>query len=173
MAAGCSRRRWVAGLAAAPLAGCAPAPLQRWAGWAEARKAIQALRAGGASATGAWSLAQVLEHAAQSIEYSISGFPEMKPGAFRATIGRAAWALFDARGRMSHPLDQPIPGAPVLQAGRPLSAAIDRLLAAMDRFDAHTGALKPHFAYGELDKPAYARAHLMHLADHWQELHSA
>lgn len=28
------------------------------------------------------------------------------------------------------------------------------------------GTLAPHFAYGELDKPQYTRAHLMHLADH-------
>ena len=38
---------------------------------------------------------------------------------------------------------------------------------ALQRFDAHTGALQPHFAYGPLDKPAYIRAHLMHLANHW------
>ena len=37
-------------------------------------------------------------------------------------------------------------------------------------FDAHTGALAPHFAYGALDKPDYLRAHLMHLANHWQEM---
>ena len=35
-------------------------------------------------------------------------------------------------------------------------------------FDAHTGVLQPHFAYGALDKPSYTRAHLMHLANHWQ-----
>ena len=28
-------------------------------------------------------------------------------------------------------------------------------------------ALAPHFAYGALNKAAYTRAHLMHLANHW------
>ena len=41
---------------------------------------------------------------------------------------------------------------------------------AMGRFEAFNGPLKPHFAYGELDKAAYTRAHLMHLANHWQQL---
>ena len=31
-------------------------------------------------------------------------------------------------------------------------------------------ALAPHFAYGALDKNAYRRAHLMHLADHAREI---
>ena len=40
---------------------------------------------------------------------------------------------------------------------------------ALRAFEAHAGPLAPHFAYGALDKPSYARAHLMHLANHWQE----
>ena len=41
---------------------------------------------------------------------------------------------------------------------------------ALAAFDAHTGALQPHFAYGALSKPQYLRAHLMHLAHHWTEV---
>jgi hypothetical protein len=119
--------------------------------------------------TGAWKLAQVLEHAAQSVEYSISGFPSMKPAAFRATLGAAAFAVFDARGAMSHALDEPIPGAPELVES-PLNTAVMRLKSALAGFAAHRGALMPHFAYGELSHAQYTRAHLMHLANHWSEV---
>ena len=139
----------------------------------EAREAVAALAGKPPRASGTWSLAQVLNHAAQSVEYSLDGFPQPKPAWFRATVGPLAFKVFDARGAMKHPLDAPIPGAPALDAKAPLDAAVQRLLAAFDRFERHSGALQPHFAYGALDKPTYARAHLMHLADHWAEFQPA
>jgi hypothetical protein len=39
----------------------------------------------------------------------------------------------------------------------------------MDAFARFNGTLRPHFAYGELTKPQYERAHLMHLANHWTQ----
>lgn len=129
--------------------------------------AVRAL-ASGQRSTGTWSLAQILEHSAQSVEYSLKGYPQMKPALFRATVGPLAFAAFDARGRMRHALAEPIPAAPAL--GEALPAAIDRLVRALHDFEAHTGALQPHFAYGALDKTQYTRAHLMHLADHWSEV---
>jgi hypothetical protein len=163
------------GLAATlPLAGCSPGVPQPFATLAEARRAIAALPAtAGIRASGAWPLPQVLAHLAQSIEYSLRGFPALKPALFRGTVGQAAFAFFDARGRMQHPLDQPIPGAPSLDAEKDLAAAAARLVAAIDAFEAHGGELQPHFAYGVLDKPAYARAHLMHIGQHWSEVQGA
>lgn len=139
----------------------------------DARRAVMPLAEHPLRTTGAWNLAQVLNHAAQSVEFSLDGFPESKPALFQATVGHLAFALFDARGAMHHALDQPIPGAPALATDAPLPAAVQRLLDAFDRFERHTGALQAHFAYGALDKPAYARAHLMHLADHWAEFRPA
>lgn len=135
----------------------------------EARQAVAPLAEHPLRTTGAWNLAQVMNHVAQSVEYSLDGFPQPKSALFQSTAGTVAFALFDARGQMHHPLDQPIPGAPALPAEAPLPEAIVRLLAAFDRFEAHAGPLQPHFAYGALDKPAYTRAHLMHLANHWAE----
>jgi len=133
-----------------------------------ARRTLEQLRTNAPRMGGAWDLAQVLHHAAQSIEYSMAGFPQMKPAWFRASVGSYAFALFNARGQMSHTLDEPIPGAPPLTPGQALAPAIERALAALRAFERHAGTLAPHFAYGGLDKPAYARAHLMHLANHWQ-----
>jgi Protein of unknown function (DUF1569) len=162
-------------LIAAPwsLTACSSAPLQGpFASVAEAAKAVEALAGANPPwrSTGAFTLPQMLHHAAQSIEFSRQGFPEMKSGAFRATVGAAAFAVFDARGAMRHGLDEPIPGAPPLPADAALDTAITRLVTAFADFERHTGALMPHFAYGALDKPSYTRAHLMHLANHWTEL---
>ena len=120
--------------------------------------------------TGAWDLPHVLHHVAQSIEFSLTAFPQNKPAWFQATLGSYAFALFNARGQMSHRLDEPIPGAPGIAQGQPLAPAVDHAIAALQAFERHASALAPHFAYGSLDKAAYARAHQMHLANHWSLL---
>lgn len=145
----------------------------RFRDFGQARQAVASLAQQPPRARGVWSLPQVLVHLAQSVEYSLDGFPQPKPALFQATAGAAAFALFDARGQMHHGLHEPIPGAPPLPAEASVQDAVARLLAALDRFEAHAGALQPHFAYGALDKAAYTRAHLMHLGDHWSELDAA
>jgi len=148
------------------LAGPTP-PVATFASFDEARRWIARVVNEGARETAGWPVAQVFEHAAQSIEYSLHGYPASKPAWFQASAGSLAFATFNRRGRMHHDLAEPIPGAPELQAVD-LAQAAQRLEIALGDFERHTGALAPHFAYGELDKPQYARAHLMHLADHAQ-----
>ena len=154
------------------LTACAAPPVQTFPTLAAAVKEVQAIAAAqgaGWRSSGAFGLAKMLEHAAQSVEFSLRGYPALRSAAFRHTVGSAAFAVFDHRGRMSHGLDEPIPGAPALAATEVRPAA-ERLLKALADFDAHGGALAPHFAYGELDKNQYTRAHLMHLANHWAEV---
>jgi hypothetical protein len=114
-----------------------------------------------------WSWGQTLVHLAQSIDYSIAGFPQPNSWLFQHTAGRAAFAFFSWRGRMSHDLTAPIPGAPAIDSQVPVAEALDRLRQAIGRFRAWSGPLQPHFAYGMLDKGAYERAHAMHLANHF------
>lgn len=156
-------------LAAMPLAGCSESPVSAFPDFDAVRRALSALGPQ-ARTTAGWPLSQVLQHAAQSIEYSLDGFPEPKSALFQGTVGKGAWSVFNARGRMSHSLTEPIPGAPALDGALPLERASTRLLAAIERFERHGGELRPHFAYGALDKRAYTRAHLMHLANHWTEV---
>ncbi len=158
--------------ASAPLLACSAAEVKTFPTLAAASTAIESL-VKGHKHIGTWTLAQMLNHAAQSIDYSIDGFPEMKSALFRKAVGGVAFAVFQARGKMGHTLDEPLPGAPALDAQAPLEPAIARALAALRRFEVHTGALAPHFAYGELDKAQYTRAHLMHLANHWTEIERA
>ncbi|MFG0379732.1 DUF1569 domain-containing protein [Pseudomonas sp. zbq_18] len=113
-----------------------------------------------------WSPSEVFNHCAQSIEYSLDGYPELKPAWFRHSVGPAAFVVFSARGAMRHPLTEAIPGAAALAEPASQEAALQRLQAAFERFAAHTGELQPHFAYGALDHEAYAQAHVMHLYNH-------
>lgn len=114
----------------------------------------------------AWNWSQTLVHCAQSIEYSLQGFPAPKSALFQNTLGAAAFNLFALRGRMSHNLAEPIPGAPALDAAAQAQAALARLRKAAQNFAVHTGPLLPHFAYGALTKAQYEQAHAMHLANH-------
>ncbi len=156
-------------LAAAPLAGCS-GRLKTFLTWKEAQQAVLDLLFTPKVVDGnPWNLSQVLQHLAQSIEFSMQGFPALKGAWFRSSVGSAAFAVFNARGSMSHDLSEPIPGAPALDAAQALKVSVQRLLDAMDAFAQFNGTLRPHFAYGELTKPQYERAHLMHLANHWTQ----
>lgn len=172
---GAARRRFLRAsallLAPTALAGCS-GELQSFKTWRYAREAVLELLFGEPRLHGnaQWNLVQMLQHTAQSIEFSVRGFPELKPAWFRATAGAVAWSWFDARGAMSHSLDEPIPGAAALDPALALKVAVQRLLDAMEAFSSHQGAYAPHFAYGELTRAQYERAHLMHLANHWQQL---
>ncbi|TNJ33723.1 DUF1569 domain-containing protein [Arenimonas terrae] len=147
-----------------------PAPIVGFDSMAQAREWLQALATNPAARSLTdWPLAQVLEHCAQSVEFSLDGFPQPKPALFQDTAGALAFAAFNRRGAMRHGLTEAIPGAPPL-AATDLAAAAARLHAAFDRFEAHDAPLQPHFAYGELDKTRYTRAHLLHLANHAQRI---
>jgi hypothetical protein len=113
-----------------------------------------------------WSLGATLVHCAQSIEFSMQGFPQPKPAWFQHTLGAGAYQVFAWRGRMTHDLAEPIPGAPAIQDAVPAAEALARLQQAAAAFLAWQGPLKPHFAYGLLDASAYEQAHAMHVANH-------
>lgn len=120
-----------------------------------------------------WNWAKTLTHCAQSIEFSMSGFPESKSAVFQNTVGAAAYRVFAWRGRMTHDLAEPIPGAPALDDATDIKTAEARLRAAIEQFRQWQGELKPHFAYGDLSKPEYELAHAMHLANHFSFFRAA
>lgn len=127
-------------------------------------------KAAGIKTVGAWPMGAVLEHLAQSIEMSMEGYPQQKSALFQGTAGSAAFAFFKWRGRMSHGLAEPIPGAPALGATADWKPAALRLRRAITRFNGYNGALQPHFAYGPLSKTEFALAHHLHIANHQDEI---
>lgn len=118
------------------------------------------------STTAAWTWSQTLTHCAQSIEYSLTGFPQARSELFQRSAGALAFNVFSWRGRMSHDLAEPIPGAPALDANDTNATAMTRLRKAIANFQACTAPFNPHFAYGGLSKSEYELAHAMHLANH-------
>lgn len=120
--------------------------------------------------TGTWPLVAVMAHMAQSVEMSLDGFPQPKSALFQSTVGAAAFAVFQWRGRMTHGLAEPIPGAPPVAMQGDWKPEAQRLRAALLRFDTYTGALQPHFAYGKLSKSEFAQAHVLHIANHQEEI---
>lgn len=119
---------------------------------------------------GTFNLAQTLIHCAQSIEFSISGFPEHKSALFQRTVGSAAFHVFSWRGHMSHNLGEAIPGAPALDTADNPASALIRLDNAIALFQQSAPDLQPHFAYGNLSKAQYEQAHAMHLANHFSAI---
>lgn len=113
-----------------------------------------------------WSPAEVFNHCAQSIEYSLGGYPALKPAWFRHSVGPLAFSAFAARGAMRHPLDEAIPGAAPLSAPTTQALALERLQQAFADFASHQGELQPHFAYGALSHADYVQAHVLHLYNH-------
>jgi hypothetical protein len=142
----------------------APAPAAL--SMAGAQQVLQQLQGKALVSLEGWSPAQVFNHCAQSVDYSMDGYPQLKPAWFRHSVGPAVFDVFAARGGMRHSLTEAIPGAPALTEPAQLAAALERLLVSMQRFAEFSGPLQPHFAYGELDHAEYALAHVMHLYNH-------
>ena len=114
-----------------------------------------------------WGWAQTLVHLAQSIEYSMTGYPIQKSPLFQQVVGQTAFSVFSWRDQMRHDLTEPIPGSPAIAADTPLEHAALRLLTACAQFMQWEQALQPHFAYGSLTHAQYEKAHAMHLANHF------
>lgn len=138
-----------------------------FASLADALREIDRVRSAAAfNPVATWSWSKTLLHCAQSIEYSMSGYPEARSALFQHTAGALAFSYFKSRGRMSHNLLEAIPGAATLDANAASTVAVAALRKAIEAFAQHSGPLQPHFAYGKLSKAEYEQAHAMHIANH-------
>lgn len=126
---------------------------------------LEQMRGTDATLGGNWGSVRTLHHLAQSIEFSMDGYPEHKSAAFQKTVGRLAFKVFNARGEMAHGIEEAIPGEVIVEAGD-REEAFDRVAGALVTFRDFGAELKPHFAYGALTKDEYAFAHVMHINDH-------
>lgn len=117
---------------------------------------------------GDWGLGRMFSHLAQGVTFSMTGYPVQKPKLFQATVGTVAFKVFEFRGKMSHGLDEPIPGEMITQ----LSAedGMQQLVQALETFRDFEGPMQPHFAYGHLNKGQVSTAHLLHIRNHLDEI---
>ncbi|EMY79460.1 four helix bundle metalloprotein [Leptospira weilii serovar Ranarum str. ICFT] len=119
---------------------------------------------------GSWDAGKVFLHCAQSIEYSIQGYPENKSAFFQNTIGKLVFLKFAFSQKMSHDLEAPIPGGTEIRTDTNWKESLSVLRDAVLKFQTYDGELKPHFAYGSLSKEEYDLAHSMHIANHFSFL---
>ncbi|MCE9599651.1 MAG: DUF1569 domain-containing protein [Spirochaetia bacterium] len=132
----------------------------------EASKALDRLETSQTDTHGPWNVPQILVHLAQSIEYSLTGYPENKSVIIRKTIGRLVLSRFLSQGYMTHNLSAPIPGAPPLDPNVSVQDGIKRLRKAIVDFRAFQDELKIHFVYDKVTHDEYERVHAMHIANH-------
>ncbi len=118
--------------------------------------------------SGEWGLGRMFSHLAQGVEFSMNGYPIQKPKLFQATVGTLAFKVFAATGKMSHGLNEPIPGEVVSEVSA--DAGLGQLWTSLETFRGFEGSLKPHFAYGNLNKVQFGKAHLLHIENHLQEV---
>lgn len=116
-----------------------------------------------------WSLYKVLQHMAQSMEYSMTGYPQMDSAAMQA-VAKLAFNTFKAQGYMSHDLGAVVPGAPEIPADGPVEESMLRFRNAASDFQNFTGVLFPHFSYGNLSYADWELAHAFHAADHFSSI---
>jgi Protein of unknown function (DUF1569) len=121
----------------------------------------------------AWNLSQTVQHCAQTIDYSVTGYPRLKPRLYRASVGALAKRVFLRRGAMRHPLSAQIDGAPALDPALPPAEAVGLLAEAVRRFTTHTSAHAPHPVYGLCTHEEFAALHRMHLLEHLPGVSSA
>ncbi|TFC59948.1 DUF1569 domain-containing protein [Cryobacterium sp. TMB1-7] len=118
------------------------------------------------SPRGTYSFSETAQHAAQSIGYSMTGYPHLAPVSLRVTVGRAVKHLFLRRGAMRHNLSAPVSGAPELDPAMPDLAAVAVLRTAVNALVAFTGDLQPHPTYGRCTKAQVANLQTQHLREH-------
>jgi hypothetical protein len=118
---------------------------------------------------GQWSAYKVFMHCAKSVDYSMTGYPVHNSSLFKDTVGKIAFSAFTAKRKMSHDLAEEIPGAASIASTGNVAEALKKLKISLLNFAAFSGDLQAHFAYGELTKGEYEKAHAMHFLNHLQE----
>lgn len=117
-----------------------------------------------------WSPYKVFVHCSKTIEYSMTGYPSLKPAFIRATIGKIAIKKFLSQGYMKHDLMADVPGSPEIKEIGTADDGVKALIQTIEKFQAYQGALKPHLIFGNLTKNQYDQYFAIHIADHLSEI---
>jgi hypothetical protein len=118
----------------------------------------------GYTTVGNWSLAQICEHLARSINCTIDGFPVRAPWIVRKTLGRLLLWRILRTGRFAEGMKAPAEYQPA--GGGDERAAAEGLRAALRRFATHAGPLVEHPMGGWVSREVWVRFHCIHCAHH-------
>jgi hypothetical protein len=116
-----------------------------------------------------WSPYKTFVHCAQTIDYSIKGYPKNKPVIIQKTIGKLVLKKFLKQGFMKHSLTAPVPGAPDIGEDGSSNDGLNILIKSIDQFEKYNGSLSKHLIFGEMTKEEYSMYFAMHIYNHLEE----
>jgi hypothetical protein len=123
--------------------------------------------------TGNWTLAQILCHIGDSIEFFLSqneGAIQI-PSFIQNTVGKLLLNKFFLFGKMDKGLQNPIKkGEP--KDGDPL-VELERVIDLSKKFKDHTGKFNQHPVFGALSKEELIKLHLLHCSNHFSYIQIA
>jgi hypothetical protein len=122
------------------------------------------LLANGYGRAGNWSLGQVCDHLANTMERSLDGFPSKSPLPFRVL---ARWVALPSILKHRQ-FKRRFPAPPYLEppAAQDDRGALERLRAAISRLKGHAGELQTHPVFGRLTRSQWQELHLWHCEHH-------
>ncbi len=132
----------------------------------EAQKGIENLEEKDVPKVEGWTPYHTLVHCAQTIAFSMEGYPEMKPAIIRGTIGKLALHVFLKKGAMRHNLTADVPGLAWKEQEGTFQEGKKILGQSISDFLQYKGELKPHLLFGNMSFSEYNRYFAMHLTDH-------
>jgi hypothetical protein len=112
---------------------------------------------------GNWTLAQACKHLADTFHASMNGIPLGKGRLRRFFLGRK---ILDWTLRNGIPSGVTVDEKLTPPSGCDVETSLRELDAAIARYQAHRGGLKPHPIFGRLNRADWDRLHLFHCAHH-------
>jgi hypothetical protein len=125
---------------------------------------VARLQRDGYDRAGQWDLAQICDHCAVWIEYTLDGFPFRIPWFVRMFLGR--WMLRRVLRQRQFAAGVPTPQKNLLGPGADLVAAEHRLQRAIDRLQLPAVVTHPSPLFGTLTPDEWRELHLIHCQHH-------
>lgn len=118
---------------------------------------------------GQWNPYQILTHCAQSVEYSMSGYPEHDSDLFKNTVGTLVFSFFSPRKNVSW-VNGSCSGSASYRNQRRFNKCVGSIRESLDGFSRLPREVRTTFSYGQLTKEEFTIAHVIHLNNHLEEL---
>jgi len=136
----------------------------------EVRSEVESLLRLGYKPVGKWDLAQVCNHLADWLTFPVAGFPKA-PLPIRIVLWALSKTIAPGQFRKMLETGKMRAGTPTMPetvsaSGGDVVKAVDRLMKALDRFEAHEGPYHPSPLFGSVDRETACRLQLIHAAHH-------
>ncbi|HEY0008077.1 MAG TPA: DUF1569 domain-containing protein [Tepidisphaeraceae bacterium] len=136
---------------------------------AQLREEVASLQTRGYDKMGKWSLGEMAEHLALTMEKSIDGFDIHRPLLFKMLGPAVKWAVLKYR---FIPSGVPAPAVflPAQLHSSGDAPSLERFRKTLDRYESFTGVLHSSPVFGTLTRAQWDQIHLIHAAHHLRYL---